>query len=546
MKRLLIAILVFTLLVTGCVQQGTNTTNNTVPKTTVLTTVATTTVLASTTTIEVKAPETQGYTYYEGDLVDLGNLTAVDPDNDKLIYYYKTPFGKNGRWQTKIGDAGTYTTSVVASDGKANATKTLTIVVRPLNRAPTIDFQKEISVNEGNTVSLNPKVSDPDGDKVDVSYKGFMNTDRYVATYSDAGTYKEQILATDGKAVTVLEVTINIKDVPRAPVFEPVNFDIVAKEGEKINFEAKATSPDEKKVTITYAKPLDSNGAWQTKVGDAGTYEVEITASDGLMTATEKVKIIIEALNHKPKIMAQDKITIKEGENVKIYVNTTDADNDPVTVKFSRWMNSSEYTTAYNDAGTHTVTVSATDGKDTVTKEVTIVVNDVNRAPVIKALQDIKVVEGSLIEVYPIVTDEDVDILTTTYSSPLNSSGKWKTTIGDAGKYVVTVTASDGKDSTSEKMNLIVSPINHAPVIQIDDVTVNEGDTVKLSPVVTDEDNDPLTITYSGWMTSNLKATTYGDFGTYTVTIAASDGKTSTSKDVKVVVAKVNRPPVWG
>jgi hypothetical protein len=144
-----------------------------------------------------------------------------------------------------------------------------------------------------------------------------------------------------------------------------------------------------------------------------------------------------------------------------------------------------------------------------------------------------------------------------TYSDPFDTDGIWKTKIGDAGSYPVTVVATAGKLSTKETFTLTVKMINTAPVMStIQNITVNEGETVKIVPEVKDRENTQLTIKYTGWMTNSTYTTTFDDAypkgcdtrgcsATYKVTVTASDGEFSTSQDVYVTVVDKNRPPVF-
>ena len=153
--------------------------------------------------------------------------------------------------------------------------------------------------------------------------------------------------------------------------------------------------------------------------------------------------------------------------------------------------------------------------------------------------------EGELVSFASLkATDADGDSITYTYSEPLDDSGEWQTEEGDAGKYIVTITASDGKSEVSQKIMIVVKALNNEPVVNVEDITVQEGDTVNIEPEVIDADNDPITIEYSGWMESDTYETTSDDAGVYTVTITVSDGKTTVSKDVIVTVEDRNRAPV--
>lgn len=140
--------------------------------------------------------------------------------------------------------------------------------------------------------------------------------------------------------------------------------------------------------------------------------------------------------------------------------------------------------------------------------------------------------------------DPDGDKITYAFSSPLDAKGEWQTKTGDAGEYKIVITASDGKTTTKQDVIIKVLAGNKAPVIELADVKVKEGEQVTLAPKVSDADGDKLTTTYSGWMTTNTKKTSFSDAGTHAVTVTADDGKAKTTKTVNVLVEDVNQKPV--
>ncbi|MEA3514755.1 MAG: hypothetical protein U9R34_04725 [Nanoarchaeota archaeon] len=314
----------------------------------------------------------------------------------------------------------------------------------------------------------------------------------------------------------------------------------VVKEGDLVDFSnLKATDSDGDALSYTYSSPLDSSGKWQTEEGDVGEYLITITASDGKTEVSQKVMIVVETLNRKPVVAVKD-ITVEEGETIKIVPQIIDEDGDSVTLEYSGWMESDTYTTTSDDAGVYTVTLKVSDGKLTVSKDIVITVTNKNRAPVLADVPDVEVVEGEKVVLDYKATDPDDDSITFRFTDPVDDIGEWQTEEGDAGEYLVTVTASDDKLKDTQGVLITVVSANAAPTLSIEDVLVNVGDTVTLVPDVDDADGDDVTVTYSGWMTTNTKLAE--EAGEYDVVVTASDG----IKDVSVtIVVEVNTPPTF-
>ncbi|MFT4344170.1 MAG: hypothetical protein ACMXYE_05505 [Candidatus Woesearchaeota archaeon] len=155
----------------------------------------------------------------EGDLVHFPNLEAVDPDGDDVHFYFSAPLNENGEWQTQTGDAGTYTVNITASDGRANTTKTVMIIVEAVQLPPSVQLPEKITVQEGERVTLQPVISHPQNKPVEIEYSGWMTTNTRTTTHGDAGEYMVIVTVSDDVHSVVNEVTVVVEHVNRPPVF---------------------------------------------------------------------------------------------------------------------------------------------------------------------------------------------------------------------------------------------------------------------------------------------------------------------------------------
>lgn len=244
----------------------------------------------------------------------------------------------------------------------------------------------EKRVKEGELVSFpNLKATDPDGDKLTYTFTPPLDSNgRWQTKQGDAGDYKVTITANDGKNKVSQSVVIIIEAANRPPQLQQIN-DILVKEEDKITLKPTASDPDGDSVTFKYSEPFDANGTWQTKKGDTGSYRITVSATDGKEEASIKFFVAVESVNLPPKIEIENVLTVKEGEIITLHPTITDTENDALRVTYSGWMKENSYKTDYDDSGVHTVIITATDGKNTVEKTVSINVLDFNRPPVFGA-----------------------------------------------------------------------------------------------------------------------------------------------------------------
>ncbi len=254
---------------------------------------------------------------------------------------------------------------------------------------------------------------------------------------------------------------------------------IIVEETELVSLVPKAEDPDMDTLTFTFTSPLDDNGEWQTTYGDAGEYTVTITASDGLLTSSKEVLVIVNKKEEapvlesfKPESTAMD---IDETESIEFSVAASDLNND--ALRYS-WKldgveignkNSVQYQTTYEDSGAHTMKVIVSDYIFDTEKIWSITVNNVNREPVLKEINDIEIKEADKVVVLLDANDPDGDELNYEIDDDRfvqdGNSFTWETTYDDAGEHLITATVSDGVNAVSQEFTVTIEDVNRAPVI---------------------------------------------------------------------------------
>jgi len=330
--------------------------------------------------------------FEEGDLINLKEIVS-DPDGDSLNLQFSEPLDEEGTWQTEVGDAGTYTVTVIASDGEFSIEENIQLIILTVNNAPEIQALAEIILNEGETLNIEYEVTDEENDSFTTTIKGYTQNKEQEINYNQAypqgceekgctAEYTIMIEAEDDFQKTTHEIKLLIKDVNRLPEIEAEDFE--ATEGDLIPLNYEVTDKDDDELTITIEGIEEE---WQTEVGDAGTYEIKITANDGVEEVTKTINLEIKALNNLPVIESPEEIEVIEGDLVSIDVTATDADQDDIIISFEGWMESSTKQTTLEDAhpqgcdeegctADYEVRILATDDKDTVEKTILIKVQD--------------------------------------------------------------------------------------------------------------------------------------------------------------------------
>jgi hypothetical protein len=129
------------------------------------------------------------------------------------------------------------------------------------------------------------------------------------------------------------------------------------------------------------------------------------------------------------------------------------------------------------------------------------------------------------------------------FSKPISSAGIWKTEVSDAGEYTVYVESVDPVLAGRQLVHIVVKPLNYPPTIFLANQTAYEGTLFTLNYTISDPEQDPLSISFPGFMKTNITSFSYTSSGEYVVVIRVSDGKNIVYANATLTVIDVNTPP---
>ena len=311
---------------------------------------------------------------------------------------------------------------------------------------------------------------------------------------------------------------------------------------------------------VIYDPDLDFNGT--------DTFSYTITQGD--KTSSADVTMTIEAVNDAPSIDVASTIQVAENQTAVTTVSTSDVDEDDLNLTLSgtdadSFNLSDENVLTFKEApdyetkDSYSITLTLTDGTETVTKDISIAITNVNDvAPEFISDTTFSAAENQTAIGTVTATDAEGDEVIFTVSGTelaITSSGvitfvsapdyETKTS------YTATVIASDGINNTTQDITVNVTNENDNSPSFTSEATFSAAENQTAIGTLTTADADGDTITYSisgsditinpsSGVITFVSAPDYETKASYSATVTASDGVNSTTQDVSINTTNID------
>ena len=529
-----------------------------------------------------------------------------------------TPGGTNGTATlsgiSTNGNVGVNLVSLQVSDGIATTTQNFTITVADVNDAPTFFSAPVLSGTQGAVYTYNVVTTDIDVPVQTLtltapslpSWLALTPTGNGTATLTgtpanaNVGTNTVLLAVTDGALMTFQAFVITVNNVNDAPVFTSAPV-LNNTQGSLYSYTITTTDSDVPTQTLTIsASTLPS---WLTLIptgngtatlsgistnGNVGANLVSLQVGDGIATTSQSFTITVADVNDAPTFTSSPVISGTQGAAYTYVIVTNDIDLpvQPLTISaplLPSWLTLTASATngqatlsgtpGNANVGSNNVILAVTDGLSTSLQTFSIVVANVNDAPVFTSIPILNGTPGSAY-LYA-VTANDIDLPAQTLTISATVLPTWLTltpggangtasltgtpTTANLGANAVTLQVTDGTATVTQSFTITVSNPNTPPVFASAPVSVGaQASLYTYSVVATDIDVPQQTLTLSApilpaWLTltagaTNGTATLSGtpgsaDVGSNTVILSVSDGLATTLQSFTITVSGANAVP---
>ncbi|MEM1093113.1 MAG: S8 family serine peptidase [Bacteroidota bacterium] len=397
------------------------------------------------------------------------------------------------RFTPVAGQAGMYEFAVVASNGVRTDTVRSRIDVRLANAAPVFTAAlPDTTIAEGQTLAFTFVAQDPEAQPLtyrldtapdEATLDAASGAFAFTPTFEQAGLYTVGVEVSDGVKTAASRIALTVTNTNRPPTFDAVFEAPTVAEGSTFAFTLTATDPDGDAVTFAMTDApagatLDATTGvftFSPTFEQRGAYTFQITATDGTDVTELAVTLTVAETNRPPRFTsALPDTTIAEGSVLATTFGATDDDGDAVRFSLAAELANAvveaetgafRFAPDFDQAGTYTVGVIASDGSTADTTQARIVVTNTNRPPAFAStLPDTTIAVGVQVALTAVATDPDADPITYSIGGgPPEASidattGQLRFVATTLGTSPMAIIASDGTLADTTRFRLTIRP----------------------------------------------------------------------------------------
>ena len=498
----------------------------------------------------------------------------------------------------------------------ADVDEAAVLVVEPVNTISEAAISGELIANQVNvsetvpagTVVATFSATDPEGNALTYSLSGsgselmaVSETGEVTLTgdldFETNSTLVMTLEVSDGTNTTIEEITINVinDDEPAtiAATLSATSFAETSAVGTAIA-SVNATDPEGSAVTYTLSGTgsdnfsIDTSGnitlASTLDYETATSYKLTVVVDDGTYASTEVITVSVADVNEAPTLSATVAFNAFQENTATGTTIATSSVSDPeagaITYSLSgagseNFSVSSDGTVTlasgldYETATAYAITLTASDGANSVSETLTINVGDINEAPSLTSTLAAESFAENVATGTTIATSSASDPEAGTITYSISGTGSENFAIDADGNvtvassldyetttsYAITLTASDGSNSTQETITINVTDvIEFALALSSNSVSINEdvssGSQVATS-TLTQEGTETVTYTLSGTDSDKFSISSSGVITTntildhetttsYSLTVTVTDGTNTDTETLSIAINDVD------
>jgi hypothetical protein len=489
-----------------------------------------------------------------------------------------------------------YSARVTASDGTNSDWQFIDVnVIDENDEAPTITSSPLFTASENQTEIGNIIATDSAGDSLSYTVSGsdlLIDADGLLSfkaapDYETKASYSAEIAVSDGLNATAQTISIKVLDADDTPPsFTSAETFSAAENQLAIGYVTVSdidTSDGSIDFSISGSELLISSSGVLTFVG-APDFEIKkvytavVTATDGTNSATQNIVVNVTDVDDvAPEFTSASNFSAMENQTSIGTVYAIDKDSEAITFTIFNWVSPGQLAITSDgilsfvspldyetDDITYSAIVTASDGSNKTEQGITVsLMNSDDVAPTITSPSSFIVPENQNNVGTVVATDVDSeDIIFSVSGDDLSINGSGLLTFKVSpdyeakSSYSVSVTATDGTNSSSQTIAISITNVNDvAPIFGSTEFIALEGQTDVGLVVVADPENDVISLSLSGGdanafvVNSSSKELSFKEApifdikSSYETTIRASDGINSSSKQLKVTIDPISTLP---